>query len=587
MIPSYKIEEIREKASIVSVVSDFIDVKKKGSRFIGLCPFHKEKTPSFSLTPEKNLYYCFGCHVGGDTFDFIMRYEGVDFQKAAVYLAHKNGIQLKEESKFVHKINKEHLYIEKINLVAQEFFYNNLWSKQGKKAQAYLKLRNILKEESLLWKIGFGGTHKHFLDHIKYKNISIEDAQKAGLLSENRRFLFSDRLIFSIYSENNILVGFGGRILYENKHPKYINSSESLLFNKRELLYGIEKASKAIRRKKKMVLVEGYMDVLACHKSDIKNAVATLGTAFTNQHLNECKRFTKELILLFDGDRSGLQATFETSKLLLKEKIKTSIVPLQKGMDPDKLLQKIGVQKLKEKMDQALPVLEYFIQICFSGIESIEDKIKAASRLAPLLSSLPKGLEKDLYISKIASKIGVSTEELQNHFKKIHKVEDKKNISYKKKKILHKKEDDSEKIFLQEWNILQEILLYPQLIERLNEFLEYTSEKMTGLINDLIKPNEHANVYEQIAEYINDEKILNKIKNKAPIENTDIESLNIQAEKTFTDILDRFKYFYLKKTRDKLLEEIKIKESQDKNIDDLIVRLKNITRYSRKLKRSL
>ncbi len=417
-----KIEAIRARADVLRVIGDHVQLKKQGRSFVGRCPFHSEKSPSFSVSPDKGLYYCFGCHASGDVFKFVEQVNGVDFLGAVRLLAKQFGVEVEPETPEQAKRRKLETGVADCNTYAHAFFKHALWSKGGERARAYLEERGIPENQAHERGLGFGGEPGELLAYLERKNVKRELAAKAGLLNEaGDRCLFDERLMFPIVDQHGRIAGFGGRWMGatsgpdgERLRPKYVNTRESALFSKRTLLYGWDVAQPAIRRGKRVVITEGYTDVLACQRIGIEDAVAALGTAFTLEHAKLCGRFAQDVVILLDSDAAGERASREAAETCISAGLKTLVAPLPAGDDPDSIVLKNGQATLELSVKNARPAVEHFIERAFADTtQSIEDKVRAAEGLWPLLKAMGQSLEKDLYLARLAEKVGVSAEQLE------------------------------------------------------------------------------------------------------------------------------------------------------------------------------
>ena len=336
------IEEVRTKNDIVDVVSQYVKLTRKGSSYFGLCPFHNEKTPSFSVTPAKQMYYCFGCGAGGNVFNFVMEYENYTFGEALSYLAQRAGVELPKieysrEAK--EKAERKALLLE-INKKAAQYFYYQLRREGGKSAYQYLTGRGL--SEETIKKFGLGYSDKYSDDLYKYmkaKGYSDELLRESGLFNaDERRGMYDkfwNRVIFPIMDVNNRVIGFGGRVMGDGK-PKYLNSPETKIFDKSRNLYGLNVARTT--RKNYLILCEGYMDVISMHQAGFTNAVASLGTALTSGHASLLKRYTQEVLLLYDSDEAGIRASLRAIPILREAGVNAKVVSLKPYKDPDEFI---------------------------------------------------------------------------------------------------------------------------------------------------------------------------------------------------------------------------------------------------------
>ena len=325
-IPESKIEEIRSTASIVDMISEYVQLRKRGKNYIGLCPFHNEKTPSFTVSDEKQIFHCFGCHTGGNIFKFLMEYKKISFVEAVQEVAEQLGIPLEYyESAGYEEQQSDQEMLYDINIEAAKYFLNNLLKdNEAETARVYLQKRNI--KQQTIRTFGLGYTLRgweNFVNYAKEKKIDLEKAVTLGLAGKHPDGRYYDRLpgrlIFPIFSPNGRVVAFAGRVLDPNeKGGKYINSPESIIYNKSRILYGLSFAKDEIRRLNKAIIVEGYMDLISLYQNGVKNVVAVSGTALTDEQVQLLSRYTKDVVLLFDADTAGIKASMRSIEILLK-----------------------------------------------------------------------------------------------------------------------------------------------------------------------------------------------------------------------------------------------------------------------------
>lgn len=365
-IPETKIEEIRSNANIVDIISEFIQLKKRGRNYIGLCPFHNEKTPSFTVSSEKQIYHCFGCHAGGNVFKFLMDYQNISFVEAVQEIAKKLGITLEfeEEKPSAQQTEQEILY--DINTMAAKFFLNNLLQNlEGQYARDYFTSRNIKLQTQRIFGLGYAlPAWDSFIKFAKENNIDFEKARTLGLLDKRDDGSYYDkfrgRIIFPIFSPNGRVIAFGGRILENSPNAaKYLNSPESSIYYKRRSLYGLFHSKDEIRKFDKAILVEGYIDLISLFQGGVKNVVASLGTALTEEQVQMLSRYTKNIVVFYDADPAGIKASLRSIELLVKNDFDVKIAEMPEGEDPDTFINKFGKQEFDELIKKAQNFLEY------------------------------------------------------------------------------------------------------------------------------------------------------------------------------------------------------------------------------------
>ena len=417
------IEEVRQKNDIVDVVSQYVRLTRRGSTYFGLCPFHNEKTPSFSVTPGKQMYYCFGCGAGGNVYNFIMEYENYTFGEALKHLADRAGVELPkiEYSREVREKAEQRAELLEINKQAAQYYYYQLRTEGGKIGYQYLSGRGLSEETMRKFGLGysdkFGGGLYTFL---KSKGYSDERLRESGLFNVDERHgmydKFWNRVIFPIMDVNNRVIGFGGRVMGDGK-PKYLNSPETKIFDKSRNLYGLNIARTT--RKKFLILCEGYMDVISMHQAGFTNAVASLGTALTSGHASLLKRYTQEVLLLYDSDEAGIRAALRGIPILRDAGVSSRVVNLKPYKDPDEFIKNMGAEAFEERLGQASDSFMFRVSIAESEfpMDEPQGQNRFFERCAELLLELKDELERNLYIEAIVKKYrgqyGVSVEDLR------------------------------------------------------------------------------------------------------------------------------------------------------------------------------
>lgn len=401
------IEEVRMKNDIVDIVSQYVKLNKRGSTYFGLCPFHNEKTPSFSVTPSKQMYYCFGCGAGGNVFNFVMEYENYTFGEALQHLADRAGVQLpKIEYSGEAKRKAEHrVAILEINKLAARYFYYQLRRETGAQAYAYLTGRGL--SEETIRKFGLGYSDKYSDDLYKFlksRDYSDDLLRDSGLFNvDERRGMYDkfwNRVIFPIMDVNGRVIGFGGRVMGDGK-PKYLNSPETMVFDKGRNLYGLNAARTT--RKNYLILCEGYMDVISMHQAGFTNAVASLGTALTSGHASLLKRYTQEVLLLYDSDEAGVKAALRAIPILREAGLTARVVNLRPHKDPDEFIKALGADEFEKRLSQATDSFMFRVHMAEREftMEDPQGQNRFFERCAQMLLELSDELERNLYIEAI------------------------------------------------------------------------------------------------------------------------------------------------------------------------------------------
>ncbi len=417
-----KINEVRERTDIVELVSQYVNLKRSGANHMGLCPFHSEKSPSFSVNAARQFFHCFGCGCGGDVFSFLMKIEGMTFPDAVRRLAERVGIELEERSLTPEeeRLQQQRERLFRINAVAADYFHQVLMSRPGgEPARRYLKQRGYGRKAAGEYLIGYAlDSWEGLRQHLAEQGLAAEDARLLGLIRPGKQDrgdydLFRGRLIFPIYDLSGRVVAFAGRVLDDSK-PKYINSPESPIYHKGRVLFGLYQARQAMRQAGDVLLVEGYFDQLALNRAGFANAVATCGTALTVDHARLLKRYVQRVVLLFDQDDAGQQATFKAMATLQEEGVPAAVIELPAGEDPDSFLQAQGSEAFRDRLEAARPAMEHYITATLLAAgDGIEARAMAAEQVVERICGLQSELEQDLYLKELAQRSNIDLELLR------------------------------------------------------------------------------------------------------------------------------------------------------------------------------
>lgn len=455
-----KIEEIKSRVDIVELAAEYLTLKKAGRNYLGLCPFHQEKTPSFTVNREKQIFYCFGCGEGGNVITFLMKIANKTFPEAIKELAEKTGVVLPSPLATKEGRQNDSLResIANLNLRAAQQYARNLYSPAGKIAQDYLNARGITGETVKQFRLGFAqDSWRSLADHIEGSGLSLKMAEQAGLVIAGKEDSFYDRfrgrLIFPIENVSGEIVAFGGRIL-DKGEPKYLNSPESPVYIKGKNLYGLHKTKEEIRKQGFALIVEGYFDLISLWNAGIGNVVASLGTALTREHLELLRRYTTEVVALFDPDEAGRKALDRSLELFLAMNMRARALVLPGGLDPDDYVKKFGPEKLTELIANAQPLSDYYIENVLGSGKTFEDKREMLKTAMEFINKISDKKEKDLFIKRIAEKTGVDQELL---IKEVYKNTSPVKPKTGKEKLPFNISND-----LVELHLLQLLLEYPQ-----------------------------------------------------------------------------------------------------------------------------
>lgn len=413
------IEEVRTKNDIVDVISSYVRLLKKGSSYFGLCPFHNEKSPSFSVSRQKQMYYCFGCGAGGNVFTFLMEYENYTFLEALKYLADRAGVELPQQdmSKEARQRADTKAVLLEINKEAAKYFYIQLKERQGETALAYLRGRAL--SDDTIRAFGLGYSNKYSDDlyrYLKGKGYPDDMIAKAGLISVDEKHgahdKFWNRVMFPIMDANSRVIGFGGRVMGEGK-PKYLNSPETMIFDKSRNLYGLNRARSS--RKPYFLLCEGYMDVISLHQAGFTNAVASLGTALTQGHASLIKRYVNEVYLTYDSDEAGTKAALRALPILREAGITAKVIRMEPYKDPDEFIKNLGWEAFEERIREARNGFLFGLEVLEKeyALDTPEGKTDFMKEAARRLNEFQEEIERNNYIEAVAGKYHVGYEELR------------------------------------------------------------------------------------------------------------------------------------------------------------------------------
>ena len=431
------IEEVRQTNDIVDVISQYVRLKRSGRNYFGLCPFHNEKSPSFSVSPEKQIFHCFGCGVGGNVFTFLTKIEGINFVEAVQLLAERANIQLPTLDNHMDTAKEElKQKVYKVNEFTANYYHELLYQPTSKIAQEYIKKRKLSNETLKAFQIGFSGKFDELYKALKKEGFEEREILESGLVNKNERGQYIDRyrnrLMFPICDVRGRVIAFGGRVLDDSK-PKYINSPENIVYSKGRHLFGLNVAKK-YDIKEKLLIVEGYMDVISLHQRDIHNVVASLGTALTQQQAYLLRKNTEQIVLSFDSDEAGQTAKVRSMEILQNMGCDIRVLQMEGAKDPDEYVIKYGNARFKNLIDKAISVVEFKVKLLRQSLdlENTNDKIKFLNEIAKLMAKIDNSMEKEIYIEKIAKEYDVSKEAI---YAEVNKLTYKDN---KDEKILSK-----------------------------------------------------------------------------------------------------------------------------------------------------
>ena len=475
--PEELIEEVRTSNNIVDVISGYVKLNRKGSSYFGLCPFHNEKSPSFSVSPNKQMYYCFGCHAGGNVITFLMEYERYSFIEAVQALADRAGIKLPE----VHYSKEEQAKADKkaaimeMNKLAANYFYSRLKSDAGKNGLEYFRQRKLSDETIKHFGLGYSLQYSDDLyRYLKQKGYSDDILKESGLISYNEKYGPSDkfwnRVMFPIMDVNNKVIGFGGRVMGKGE-PKYLNSPETICFDKSRNLYGLNFAR--ITKEKYMLLCEGYMDVIAMHQAGFTNAVASLGTAFTSQHAMLLKRYTDEVILVYDSDEAGTKAALRAIPMLRTVDMSVRVLRMEPYKDPDEFIKNLGADEFKKRIEQAKNSFIFEVEMLEKdyNMSDPESKTRFFKEVAKKLLDFKEELERENYIQTLASIYKIDSEMLRSLLKSVSMTLSGTTAPIRPKPTVSKKENKEDGMQLSQKLFLTWLIEEPALYDKIKSYI--------------------------------------------------------------------------------------------------------------------
>ncbi len=587
------IEQVRQNNDIVDIISQYVHLTRKGRNYFGLCPFHNEKSPSFSVSPERQIFHCFGCGVGGNIYTFLMKIEGIGFKDAIEQLAEKANIQLPRIEN-PEEDRKEELKakIYKINQFTAEFYHQNLYKPTAKNAQEYVKKRKLTQNTLETFKIGFSGKYDELYKSLKNQGFGEKEILESGLVIKNDRGQFIDmyrnRFMIPICDVRGRVIAFGGRVLDDSK-PKYINSPENVVYSKGRHLFGLNVAKKDCS--KKLLIVEGYMDAISLYQRGITNVVAALGTALTEQQGWLLRKSTEQVILGFDADGAGQTAVARSMEILQKMGCDMRVLQIEGAKDPDEFVLKFGEGRFKLAMDNAISLVEFKVKNLSKNInlENASDKIKFLNEIAKILAKVDNTMEREIYIDKIASSYQISKEATYAEVNKLiytsSKTENLLQSKTAKNPVVKKNEKEEKDVGIdlkrREDTIIALLLdanekIFQKIKEKITpqDFKDETNKKIAIKLYKELE-NQDVNVNKLIDEF--DEQTQNHI---TKVMATDYGIENI--EKAVDDILSKYERERLENKKTHILKELETEQDTEtkkklsKELSNIIITLAKI-----------
>ena len=578
------LDEIRDRADIVDLIGEYVDLKRSGSNYMGLCPFHSEKTPSFSVSPSKSIFKCFGCGVGGDVITFIMKRENLNFPEAVEFLAEKYNVRLSEYKDENKEARDKRNRLYDINREAAMHFLNNLSS--SPKAQKYLRDRGLSDKTIRAYGLGYSkDSWTDLYDHLTKLGYKEEELLDLNLISKskNGNYIdrFRDRVMFPIINRNNKVIAFGARGFGDAK-PKYLNSRETPIFHKGSNLFNMNIISRESSRQR-IILVEGYMDVISLYNSGINYSVASLGTSLTEDQAAIIKKMAKDIYICYDSDKAGINATSRAIDIFLSKSCKPKIIELEGGLDPDDFIKKYGMEGFENKIKSAISYIDFKIKILRENfnLEEAEGLSNFTLESAKILSSIKNPIERDIFVKEFSKKYNISYKAIENYINYLNRNKIK---SEKKEKFKFKKNTN---VVKSTKTRAQEELLSYSLLD--NDIYNYIKNKIQVFYftNAMTRAS-----FEEIPKMFEEEmevsEFLNLLEKNRLIDSNFKENIlgiikNIHVnEKIVDELIKTLERNYLQKEKERILENIdKLQGEEDKNL--LLDALKNLKEINLKL----
>jgi DNA primase len=572
------LDKIKDNCDIVTIISDYVSLKKSGTNYIGLCPFHNEKTPSFSVSESKQFFHCFGCGEGGDVLTFIMKKENLDFKDAVQFLADKCGIEIEKDNVNV-KLNKDKLVTFEINKKAARYFFKNLL--ENKNALSYLEKRRISYKAIRQFGLGYSyDSWDRLYKYLKDESYTDEEIERTGLIvkkKDNNSYYdrFRNRIIFPIIDTKSNILGFGGRVL-DKSLPKYLNSPDTIVFNKGNHLYGLNLLNKFSNRKR-ILLVEGYMDVISLFDKGINYCVASLGTALTERQSKLIKRFGEEVYICYDSDTAGIKATLKAIEIMLKIDVIPRIISLPEGMDPDDFINKKGLAEFERLFTNSLSYIDFKVKNVKKkyNMSILDDKIKFTKEVSKIIKDIKSPIEQDGYIEKISSETGISKDAIEKEIRGHNYYKDKFKNDIKTTTKLSIKPVDT---IIPSASYKAEIELLKFMIKE-KDYYEYIKANLNVDNFDTIESKNiimHLDLLYHNNDLIDEKVLFNKILeipnlNRKFIDlvfDTDLTYQPTNVNKVIDDLIKTVSLNKLQKRRNEVLSMIEILEKKVKNEEE-------------------
>ena len=562
------LDEIKSKNDIVDIVSQYVVLKRAGRNYMGLCPFHKEKSGSFCVSPDKQIFHCFGCGVGGNVFHFISKIENLNFKESVEMLANRAGVELPVSSNSAEDDKRERLKsrVYEVNKCAAEFYHENLYKPTAKPGQEYVKKRHLDNKTLKAFKIGYSGRFNELYTELKSKGFTEEEILASCLVNKNPdgKFIdrFRNRLMFPIFDTHERVIAFGGRVLDDSK-PKYINSPEDIVYSKGRHLFAFNIARKY--NSKTIIMVEGYMDAVSLHQRGIHNAVASLGTALTEAQGRLLRRSCEKVIIGYDADGAGQAATLRGLEILQNLGCDIRILQIEGAKDPDEFVVKYGPERFQMYVDKAISLVEFKVKMLKKSLDldNVNDKIKFLNEVAKIVAKVENSMEREVYVDKISLEYKVSKDAIYAEINKLlyansrteQKLE-KKVVPVKNVSIQKDEQPVDVKTKRLESLVIYLLINYPdKSFERLKKLIDNNVikiERNKAIINKLYEEHEKGNInIENILDLFEDEITVNYL---SGIMSSDFEIIDV--DKCIEDVLVTYRKELLLQRRNEILGKI-------------------------------
>lgn len=561
------LDEIKSKNDIVDIVSQYVVLKRTGRNYMGLCPFHKEKSGSFCVSPDKQIFHCFGCGVGGNVFHFISKIENLNFKESVEMLANRAGVELPVSGNFEDdKLAKLKSRVYEVNKCAAEFYHENLYKPTAKPGQEYVKKRHLDNKTLKAFKIGYSGRFNELYTELKSKGFTEEEILASCLVNKNPdgKFIdrFRNRLMFPIFDTHERVIAFGGRVLDDSK-PKYINSPEDIVYSKGRHLFAFNIARKY--NSKTIIMVEGYMDAVSLHQRGIHNAVASLGTALTEAQGRLLRRSCEKVIIGYDADGAGQAATLRGLEILQNLGCDIRILQIEGAKDPDEFVVKYGPERFQMYVDKAISLVEFKVKMLKKSLDldNVNDKIKFLNEVAKIVAKVENSMEREVYVDKISLEYKVSKDAIYAEINKLlyansrteQKLE-KKVVPVKNVSIQQDEQPVDVKTKRLESLVIYLLINYPdKSFERLTKLIDNNVikiERNKAIINKLYEEHEKGNInIENILDLFEDEITVNYL---SGIMSSDFEITDV--DKCIEDVLVTYRKELLLQRRNEILGKI-------------------------------